>query len=120
MDIKQKITDSIKEARRNGIVLVSEDWGSKSLGCACPLGCLFIQNEIPIEDHDDNIKKAAELLETDPEWIDNFYHGFDGMSPTYISTNNSSYIEAYHLGAELREQFEPLTYDDFMDNKYES
>lgn len=122
MDIKQKITDSINYVVKIlGFTLVYEAWGAKSTQCACALGCLILNNEGSIEgEHEENIQTAADLLGTSSAWVESFYHGFDESVPHIVDGPSGPEIahrDAYQMGQEIREQFNPKQFDEFMDER---
>src|SRR5271166_1683897 len=99
MDIKNKILESIKYATDElGYTLISEDWGTATHKCACPMGCVLLQDNpkdvVRIEDSQDNETSAAEILGVDLKWITSFIDGYDGNG----SAGGSEAPEAWKMG----------------------
>ena len=119
MNSKHKILDSIETVINTwGWTLISEDWGNNDFRCACPLGCLLINEETKYKDVRLEVPmghtlKVAELLEVSTAWVNCFMDGFDGDG----TGDDAPEPEAWNIGQEIAKEFEPLTYIQFLEKQ---
>lgn len=111
MSPKQKIVAAIKSAKTKEFTLISGDWGESDMHCACALGCVLLS-----EDEDDltnakiNCEKTAKILNVSEDWVDSFIDGFDGCGePKWASVE-----AAWKLGKEIREQHNPIEFEEHL------
>lgn len=105
--IKKKIAEGVDAALAKGYILVTGSFGDSE--CACPLGCLLLNNGFEIsKEFSINADRAAYVLGVDSEWILDFYHGFDGLP----SLGNKV---AHDLGCEFNVEYKPMDYGEVID-----
>jgi hypothetical protein len=114
--VKEKILASIVIAEGKGFTLITDDWGSDTMKCACAIGCVYVAVDVNISN---NENMAAEILGVSDKWITSFTDGFDGNGvPT-----GAHEPEAWNIGREIRLSTNPLTYDEFvyqMDDEFDA
>ena len=112
-ETKEKILQGIQKAREKGYTLITEDWGDDLHKCGCALGCLLVANDVKLDSsYTSNFNKACEILNKDYNWVDSFIAGFD---EGYLVYGQTPVEEAMSLGKELRKEFKPPMYHEFVD-----
>jgi len=106
--LKAKILADIAAAKEKGYVVVIHDWGSNLHKCACALGCVAVSRGLSPEEGD-----MAEILEVSQEWVSSFIDGFDNNGYAAGALDP----EAWKIGEEVRQETQPIPYDDFMNQK---
>jgi hypothetical protein len=111
--IRYEIIKSIIHVKDElSFTLVTEDWGNSKSKCSCALGCVILtKDRIISPDAAKNMSVAAELLGVSLDWVCNFMCGFDKQRP-----DSDSNLEAYELGIELNNYFQPIKHDDYVES----
>lgn len=112
--IKDIITNAIKyTTNAENFTLVYGSFGSMIEKYADALGCVLIQNgkEIDEFDADLNTKTIMDILGVDEEWVNSFICGFDAFD------FDASVQEAFDMGQEIRNEFNPIFFDDLENNE---
>lgn len=94
---KALIVESIEKHLAAGNILICKGYyriTEDGKDCRCPLSCLTQKHSDAV------IATAYQMLEADKTWVSDFINGFDD-NPEY-TTN-----EAFYIGKELRERFNP-------------
>lgn len=108
-DIKQKMLDSIDQARKAGYTLVQGDWGDERMKCACAIGCVYVAANQTINYH---YGQASALLGVDEGWVSSFINGFDQIGEAEYARDK----QAWSLGDEMRLLTHPIDYQAFVDS----
>ena len=107
-NIKQKIVDAVKYAQEQlGFKLVDGSWGNSQNKCACPMGCVLLQNNKSFteDDGDASTQDAADILGVSRNWVACFISGFDHEDD--ISLDTPMGRDAFKLGLELHNELLP-------------
>ena len=93
MDIESTISDSVEDAQRSGIIIVTNKWGIRNIEnkwvClnneCCPLGAVLLKHNLTFPEshflsHLQNVRfnpaySITQLFDVDLEWIHSFFHG---------------------------------------------
>jgi|SRR5579885_1511615 len=122
MDIESTIADSVEDAQRSGIIIVTDKWGIRNIEdkwvClnneCCPLGAVLLKHNLTFpESHFlynpptdlRNVRfnpaySISKLFDVDPEWVQSFFHGLINAKICWY--NNES---ARQLGLQYYEKF---------------
>lgn len=130
MNIKQienKIRRAIKRAQKNGIKIISGDYGVKfhqiwmydftkykiilekydDGKCLCPIGACLIGKEVKILTDTERAYPesyiVSKMFGKSPEWVWAFVNGFDGCD--HLQNTSTKIKSAFNLGKKLRKEF---------------
>ncbi len=113
-EIKDKILTSINNVKSSfGYKLVYGGWGDNASRCACPLGCVVIDNDINHllpTDRLVSLDKASDYLNVSIIWVTEFIAGFDNQPLTTRDVDT----DAYKLGLDLHNELNPIFIDDVI------
>jgi hypothetical protein len=116
-DRKDKIINSITQAKEKGYTLIYGEWGSPDNQCVCALGCVLVVEGKEIGGYDDReLIEAAQALEASEDWAASFIDGFDNNGTGEFATDP----EAWKLGYEIRQTTLPTEYGEWLEkNNYD-
>lgn len=126
MNLIKEIEDSIVHAKKEGYILISENWGDEKHKCACALSCVLVKNKVKLNE-DEARTNVYSLLNVNEAWVEAFISGFDDtpwdlkMTLGRVALEKMSKEElknlkdAYDAGRFLNEKFKPMPHHEFYE-----